>query len=140
MDQIINIARIYLRVSTEQQDLQRQEEITHTAKSAGYYIAGVYREKASGAHADRPKLLHLIADLQKDDVVIAEKIDRISRLPIVEAERMIDSIRSKSARLTIPNIVDLTELANSSESITKIVIDALQDILLKIALQDDSDD
>ena len=43
------------------------------------YIAGVYREKASGARADRPELLRMIADLQPGEVVVAEKIDRISR-------------------------------------------------------------
>ena len=42
-------ARIYLRVSSEEQDLARQERLIDEARSAGYYIAGVYREKASGA-------------------------------------------------------------------------------------------
>ena len=44
-----HIARVYLRVSTDDQDLQRQEAITAQAKAAGYYVAGTYREKASGA-------------------------------------------------------------------------------------------
>ena len=47
------IARVYLRVSTDAQDLQRQEAIAEQARAAGYYVAGVYREKASGA-PDRP--------------------------------------------------------------------------------------
>ena len=37
----MNVARIYLRVSTEEQDLTRQAEIEHSARAAGYYIAGV---------------------------------------------------------------------------------------------------
>lgn len=78
----MKIARIYLRVSIDEQDLTRQAEIEHSTRSAGYYIAGVYREKASGARADRPELLRMIADLQPDEVVVAEKIDRISRLPL----------------------------------------------------------
>jgi DNA invertase Pin-like site-specific DNA recombinase len=78
----MQVARIYLRVSTDKQDLTRQEQIEHTTRSAGYYIAGVYREKASGARADRPELLRMISDLQPDEVVVAEKIDRISRLPL----------------------------------------------------------
>src|SRR4051812_46638555 len=78
----MKVARIYLRVSTDEQDLTRQAEIEHGTRSAGYYIAGVYREKASGARADRPELLRMIADLQPGDVVVAEKIDRISRLPL----------------------------------------------------------
>ena len=55
----MKIARIYLRVSTDEQDLTRQAEIEHSTRSAGYYIAGVYREKASGARADRPGLLRM---------------------------------------------------------------------------------
>ncbi|WP_425336088.1 recombinase family protein [Sinorhizobium numidicum] len=46
-----------------------------------------YREKASGARADRPKLLRLIADLQPGEVVIGAKIDRISRLPFTRTRR-----------------------------------------------------
>ena len=83
----IKVARVYLRVSTDEQDLTRQSEIEQSARSAGYYIAGVYREKASGARADRPELLRMIADLQPGEVVVAEKIDRISRLPLAEAEQ-----------------------------------------------------
>jgi DNA invertase Pin-like site-specific DNA recombinase len=37
----MNIARIYLRVSTEEQDLTRQAEIELSTRAAGYYIAGV---------------------------------------------------------------------------------------------------
>ncbi|WP_223936932.1 recombinase family protein, partial [Aeromonas caviae] len=78
----MKVARIYLRVSTDRQDLQRQESIVEAAKAAGYYVAGIYREKASGARADRPELLRMVADLQAGETVVAEKIDRISRLPL----------------------------------------------------------
>ena len=73
----MQVARLYLRVSTAEQDLTRQSSIEHEARQAGYYIAGIYREKASGARADRPELLRMIADLQPGEVVIAEKIDRL---------------------------------------------------------------
>lgn len=90
----MKVARIYLRVSTDEQDLARQADVERSTRAAGYYIAGVYREKASGARADRPELLRMISDLQPCEVVIAEKIDRISRLPLVEAEKLVASIRS----------------------------------------------
>ena len=98
----MQIARLYLRVSTDEQDLARQVDIANSALQAGYYIAGVYSEKASGACADRPELLRMIADLQQGEVVVAEKIDRISRLPLPEAERLVASIRAKGARLAVP--------------------------------------
>lgn len=82
----MKIARLYIRVSSSQQDLERQNQIYTDAITAGYYVAGVYKEKASGARADRPELLRLIGELQPGEIVVAEKIDRISRLPLPDTE------------------------------------------------------
>ena len=133
-------ARIYMRVSTDEQYLERQEHIIQEVRSSGYYIAGVYREKASGARADRPELLRMIEDLQTGDVVIAEKIDRISRLPLQEAARLIDTIRSKGALLSVPGVVDLSDLAAEADGVSKVVIESIQELLLKLSLQMARDD
>lgn len=53
------VARIYLRVSTDEQDLTRQAAIVESTRAAGFYVAGIYREKASGARADRAELLRV---------------------------------------------------------------------------------
>ncbi|WP_049772886.1 recombinase family protein [Nitrosococcus watsonii] len=42
-------------------------------------VAAIYREKASGARADRPELQRMISDLQPGELVVSERIDRISR-------------------------------------------------------------
>lgn len=131
----MKVARIYLRVSTDQQDLSRQANIEATAIAAGFYIAAIYKEKASGARADRPELLRMIDDLQPGDVVIAERIDRISRLPLPDAEKLIASIRATGAKLAVPGIVDLSDMAATSDHIAKIVLESVQDLLLKLALQ-----
>jgi DNA invertase Pin-like site-specific DNA recombinase len=131
---IHNIARIYLRVSTDSQSLERQDQVISDARNAGYYVAAVYKEKASGATLDRPELMRMIEDLQPGEVVIAEKIDRISRLPLKEAEKLIDSIKSKGARLAIPGLVDLSDVSKDLSGMSKIVVDAIQELLLKMAL------
>ena len=136
----MKIARIYLRVSTDEQDLTRQTEIEQSTRTAGYYVAGVYREKASGARADRPELLRMIADLQPGEVVVAEKIDRISRLPLAEAEKLVASIRSKGAKLAVPGLVDLSDLAAETDGVARIVLESVQELLLKLALQMARDD
>lgn len=136
----MKIARLYLRVSTDQQDLTRQVHIEHSTRAAGYYIAGIYREKASGARADRPELLRMIADLQPGEVVVAEKIDRISRLPLTEAEQLVASIRAKGAQLAVPGLVDLSDLADEVDGVAKIVLESMQELLLKLALQMARDD
>ena len=129
-----------MRVSTEAQDLERQEGIAQAARAAGYYVAGIYREKASGARADRPELLRMIDDLQAGEIVVAEKIDRISRLPLEDAEKLVASIRAKGARLAVPGIIDLGELATGAQGVARIVLESVQDMLLKLALQMAHDD
>lgn len=134
-------ARIYMRVSTNQQDLTRQEELIEQVKSAGGYIAGIYREKASGATRNRPELQRMIADLQVGDVIVAEKIDRISRLPLPEAELLVNEIKEKGAKLLIPDVIDFSDIISATEdSVSKIVLQAMQDLLLKLALQIARDD
>jgi DNA invertase Pin-like site-specific DNA recombinase len=90
--------------------------------------------------ADRPELLRMIGDLQTGEVVIAEKIDRISRLPLPEAELLMSSIREKGARLAVPGVVDLSELTAETKGVAKIVLESVQDMLLKLALQIAHDD
>lgn len=136
----MKVARIYIRVSTKEQELTRQAQIVDDAKNAGYYIAGIYGEKASGARSDRPELLRMIADLQPGDVVIAERMDRISRLPLPEAEQLIDAIKSKGARLAVPGVVDLSELASAADGMAKVVLESVQDMLMRVALQMARDD
>jgi DNA invertase Pin-like site-specific DNA recombinase len=132
----LKVARLYLRVSTDEQDLARQESLRESAVASGYYVAGVYREKASGARADRPELLRMIADLQPGEVVMAENIDRISRLPLPEAEQLVGAIRAKGARLVVPGLLDLSDvLSASDDAVTRIVLNGVQDLLLKLALQ-----
>src|SRR3546814_20956501 len=104
------IGRVYLRVSTDAQDLRRQHAIVAEAKAAGYYVAAVYREQASGARAVRHESLRMIADLQPGDVVIDEKMNRISRLPLDEAWQLVETNSLRGPRLAIPGIVDLGAL------------------------------
>lgn len=137
---VSKVARVYIRVSTDEQDLQRQDSIIESAKASGYYVAAVYREKASGARADRPELLRMIAGLQPGEVVIAEKMDRISRLPLEDAEQLVEAIRDKGARLAVPGVVDLCELADAAKGIPRIVLQSVQDMLLRLALQMARDD
>lgn len=133
-------ARIYLRVSADDQDLKRQSAVVESARANGYYIAGVYAEKASGARPDRPELNRMIEDLQPGDVVVAERIDRISRLPLAEAELLVASIRAKGARLSVLGVVDLSDLTAETDSVAKIVLESVQSMLLKLALQMARDD
>ncbi len=82
----------------------------------------------------------MIADLQPGEVVVAEKIDRISRLPLAEAEKLVASIRAKGAKLAVPGVVDLSELVAEADGVSRIVLESIQELLLKLALQIARDD
>jgi len=64
----------YARVSTQDQDLSGQLD---ALKAAG--ATRIWREKISGARADRPELAKLMAALKAGDMLIVTKIDRLGR-------------------------------------------------------------
>jgi DNA invertase Pin-like site-specific DNA recombinase len=64
----------YARVSTRDQNLNPQIE---ALKAAG--AETIYREKISGARADRPQLARLVAKLTPGDIVVVTKLDRLGR-------------------------------------------------------------
>jgi DNA invertase Pin-like site-specific DNA recombinase len=64
----------YARVSTDAQDLSSQ---VAQFKAAGY--ARIFREKMSGASAERPQLKKRMTKLAAGDVVVIPAVDRLSR-------------------------------------------------------------
>jgi DNA invertase Pin-like site-specific DNA recombinase len=64
----------YARVSTYGQTLDAQ---LGQLKAAG--CARIYREKATGARADRKELLKMLRQLAAGDVVVVTRIDRLAR-------------------------------------------------------------
>lgn len=93
----------YLRVSTEQQQqsgagLDAQED---ACRRVAGELAGVYRDEGVSGKSGldkRPALLALIAELDRGDVLVVAKRDRLGRDPMVVA--MIEAAaRRKGARI-----------------------------------------
>lgn len=92
--------RAYLRPSTEEQDAGRaRASLELFASDHNKVIASVYLENASGATTDRPELLRLLKDARKGDVLLVESIDRLSRLTVVDWQKLKAAIDSKGLRI-----------------------------------------
>lgn len=92
--------RSYLRASTAEQDASRaRQALEEFAATHGHKIAAEYMENASGAQADRPELLRLLRDARNGDVLLVESIDRLSRLPSDDWQRLKAAIDSKGLRI-----------------------------------------
>lgn len=59
---------------------------------------------------------------------------------LAEAEQLVGSIRAKGARLAVPGLVDLSDFAAEADGVAKIVLESVQELLLKLALQMARDD
>ncbi|MBU0813030.1 MAG: recombinase family protein [Alphaproteobacteria bacterium] len=92
--------RAYLRASTSEQDASRaRDALEQFAANHGQRIACEYLENESGAKADRPELLRLLKDAKKGDVLLVESIDRLSRLPAEDWQKLKTAIDSKGLRI-----------------------------------------
>jgi DNA invertase Pin-like site-specific DNA recombinase len=81
----------YARVSTDGQTLTAQEA---TLRSAG--CAKVFSEKASGAKTDRPALRKAVAKLDRGDVLVVTRLDRLAR-STRDLLNTLDAITAKGA-------------------------------------------
>ena len=88
--------RAYLRASTADQDATRaRESLELFADNHDQRIAAAYVENASGASSERAELRRLLDDAQEGDILLVEAIDRLSRLPGSEWERLRSEIEGK---------------------------------------------
>ena len=132
--------RTYLRASTEGQDAERaKSELQDFAKSHNRNIASFYIENHTGTEAKRPELDRLLQDAQQGDILLIEKMDRLTRLPY-EVWQDLKS-RIKQSGLTIV-VVDqpmthaaLVE-ASESNAITKALTDFMLDLGAAMARDD----
>ena len=135
--------RAYLRASTADQDATRaRESLEWFADNHDQRIAAAYVENASGASSERAELRRLLDDAQKGDVLLVEAIDRLSRLPQSEWERLRGEIEGKGLRVVALDLptshAALT--GNASDEFTARMLDAvnrmMMDMVAAIARKD----
>ena len=88
--------RAYLRVSTDEQDAGRaRDSLERFVLDQNKAIGCEYIENASGAASHRPELSRLLKDARKGDVLLVESIDRLSRLPVDDWNKLKAAIDAK---------------------------------------------
>ena len=81
----------YARVSTDGQSLSAQVAELKAAK-----CQRIFQEKVSGARSDRKQLSRLIAGLDKDDVLVVTRLDRLAR-STRDLLNLLDAVAQKGA-------------------------------------------
>jgi DNA invertase Pin-like site-specific DNA recombinase len=90
----------YLRASTNEQDAKRAKSaVTKFAKDAGQKVSSWFIENESGAKLKRPELFRLLEVAQRDDVLLVEQVDRVSRLNAEDWETLKGLIVGKGIRI-----------------------------------------
>ena len=130
--------RAYLRASTKEQDAKR-------ANDHGHKIAAFYVENESGAILARPKLMQLIEDAHKGDVILVEQIDRLARLNQADWDTLKRMLSEKKLSI-VSKELPTSYMALQSESSTEFMSSVLQainsmmlDMLAAIARKDYED-
>lgn len=135
--------RAYLRASTSEQDANRaRESLDRFVAEHGERIVSYYAENASGASSDRPELRRLLSDAREGDILLVEAIDRLSRLPRAEWDRLRGEIESKGLRVVAIDLPTSHKAlsADSGDEFTARMLDAVNrmmlDMLAAIARKD----
>ncbi|MCD9504028.1 resolvase [Photobacterium phosphoreum] len=96
------LIRAYLRASTTEQDANRaKNELREFITGFNKRIAGYYIENQSGTKLERPELNKLIEDSETGDVVLIEKMDRLTRLPWGEWKTLKARIMAKGLVIVV---------------------------------------
>jgi DNA invertase Pin-like site-specific DNA recombinase len=96
----------YARVSTREQNLERQ---TEALKNAG--CTRIFAEKRSGATMERPQLEQLLDYIHDDDEVVVLALDRLGR-SAADLTGIIRTIEQAGATLNVLNLPSFGDVKN----------------------------
>ena len=96
------LIRAYLRASTTEQDANRaKNELRKFITGFNKRMAGYYIENQSGTKLERPELNKPIEDSETGDVLLIEKMDRLTRLPWGEWKTLKARIMAKGLVIVV---------------------------------------
>lgn len=102
---------IYLRVSTDKQDLEKQKELClKHCEIKGYEVVGIYGDIISGKETSRPEFNRLINDMRhyKFQAIVCSKLDRIGR-SLPHLLTLFDEFKNKGVQfIAVTQSIDTT--------------------------------
>jgi DNA invertase Pin-like site-specific DNA recombinase len=125
--------RIYLRLSTKDQDAERALQILQDLNqnlNLGETI--VYVENYSGTKLDRPELNKLLSEANQGDSLLVESIDRLSRLTQRDFQELKRRIQEKGLRLVVADLPTTYQLIQTSDSITHSILELINNMLIDL--------
>lgn len=134
------IIRAYLRASTEEQDANRaKESLRSFANHLGFRIASYYIENISGTTIERPELNRLVEESETGDVLLIEKVDRLSRLPIEEWKTLKHKLNKAGIKILVmdqPLTYSAIRDDEQSSFITQVLTEFMIDLAAGMARDD----
>ncbi|PMH28175.1 resolvase [Vibrio lentus] len=98
----MSFIRAYLRASTDEQDaLRAKQSLKEFVDSHQVKVASWYTENVSGTSSSRPELDRLIGDSSIGDVLLIEKMDRLTRLPFEQWQTLKARIQQAGLRIVV---------------------------------------
>lgn len=133
-------ARLYLRASTKDQDAERALELlAQFCKTNDIEVSNTYIENFTGTKLARPQLNQLLEDAIEGEILLVESVDRLSRLPQNDWEKLKLMINEKGLRLIVVDLPTTHTLLNADDltsSILRIINNMLLDLMATMARLD----
>ena len=98
----------YARVSSREQNLERQFELLEKAK-----VKKIFSDKLSGKDNNRPQLKEMLNYIREDDIIVVSELDRLGRNN-KEITSIMNQIQDKGATLEILNLPSLNGIQDDN--------------------------
>lgn len=100
------------------------------AAERGILIDGWFEENESGATFNRPELFRLLDLARPGDILLAEQVDRISRLASDDWERLKGLIKGKGIRVVALDLPTSWAMLIPGDSFQERMLSAINDMML----------
>ncbi len=125
-----------MRVSTVQQNLERQEQVllNYAEENKLTVSDRYYYEKESGSKLNRPQLMSLLDFAQKGDAILVEQVDRLSRLNAEDWEVLKTKIKEKGLIILSPELPAITKIIKQDNAILSMIGNFLSELVLELLI------